>query len=288
MVAKRNIAFMREVTFISEDMDQDLFVDYVFGLAMLGWALHSPLMLQRQSNSPDAEVPSKEEVEAENLTALDRAKPSGNPKLDQMAWEKTVKEFEARSMLGPFYSLDDLPPGDPRLLNRFGILEMHGGATEESCRVIDDGKARGHNSDSANTAAHVPADLDLLVLILRAIAEMFLGQPIAGFPSDFKSAYRQVTSCPLQALLFVIASWDPCRMAQVFFMAVTQIFGSGNVPLNFTRYADFCCRALSALFANPGYTLRRRRDCVGSLEDNPFSVQSLAVVCGSLRVGQSR
>ena len=40
-------------------------------------------------------------------------------------------------------------------------------------------------------------------------------------------------------------------MAQVLFMAVTQIFGSGNVPLNFTRYADFCCRALSALFEIP-------------------------------------
>ena len=70
---------------------------------------------------------------------------------------------------------------------------MHGGATEESCRVIDDGKARGHNADSANTAAHRPADLDLVIAICRLIAEAFPGEKLAGFPSDFKSAYRQVT-----------------------------------------------------------------------------------------------
>ena len=128
---------------------------------------------------------------------------------------------------------------------------MHGGATEESCRVIDDGKARGHNADSANTAAHRPADLDLLVAMCRAIAERFEGEPIGGFPSDFKSAYRQVTSDPNQALDFVIVSWDADRQCPVFFMAVTQLFGSGNAPLNFTRYADFCVRALAALFAIP-------------------------------------
>ena len=110
-------------------------------------------------------------------------------------------------MVGPYYSLVEFPgagAGDssiaPRLLNRFGILEMHGGATEESCRVIDDGKAQGHSADSANTAAHRPADLDLVVAICRAIAEAFPGEELAGYPSDFKSAYGRVTSDPGQAL----------------------------------------------------------------------------------------
>ena len=90
----------------------------------------------------------------------------------------------------------------PRLLNRFGILEMHGGPTVESCKVIDDGKARGHNADSANTATHRPADLDLLASLARVVAEIFPLMPTAGFPSDFKSAYRQVPSDPAQALDF--------------------------------------------------------------------------------------
>ena len=132
----------------------------------------------------------------------------------------TQNEFLSTSMLGPYYSLVQLPDGDPILLNTFGILEMHGGATEESCRVIDDGRSRGHNADSANTAACRPADLDLLAAVCRIIAETFPGEPLSGYPSDLKSAYRQVLSDPNQALDFVIASWDTDRMQQAFFLAV--------------------------------------------------------------------
>ena len=159
-------------------------------------------------------------------------------------------------MLGPFYDLDELPcaPGCvPRFLNRFGILEMHGGATEASVRNIDDGKARGHNIDSANTATHRPADLDLLGALSRAIAERFPGQRLAGFPSDFKGAYRQVTACPLQALDFTVVSWDPDILRTVFLLAVSRLFGSGNAPLNVTRFPDCCCGVLAALFAIPLY-----------------------------------
>ena len=204
---------MREVTFVCQGLDFNLVLDSVFGLPMLGWARHSPIMLQRQSEPPRAELPSKAEVVEQNQIALTRAKPSYSPVLDRLAWEKTQKEFEHFSMMGPYYSLAQLPDGDPRLLNRFGILEMHGGATEESCRVIDDGRSRGHNADSANTAAHRPADLDLLAAVCRLIAETFPHEPMSGFPSDFKSAYRQVPSDPGQALDFVIASWDTDRMA---------------------------------------------------------------------------
>ena len=35
----------------------------------------------------------------------------------------------------------------------------------------------------------------------------------------------------------------------MFLIAVSQLFGSGNAPLNFTRYPDFCCRAIMALLA---------------------------------------
>ena len=101
------------------------------------------------------------------------------------------------------------------------------------------------------TATHCPADLDLVAALARVVAETFPLMPIAGFPSDFKSAYRQVPSDPAQALDFVIASWDVERDQQVFFLAVTQLFGSGNAPLNFTRFPDFCCRAIAALMAIP-------------------------------------
>ena len=57
IVAKRNVAFMREVSFICKGLDYNLVLDYVFGLPMLGWARHSPVMLQRRSGPPRAEPP---------------------------------------------------------------------------------------------------------------------------------------------------------------------------------------------------------------------------------------
>ena len=209
-------------------------------------------MVQRTSRPPRAERPSNEDIVKENQVALQRAKPSSDPVADKLSWEKTKSEFSNATMLGPFYSEEELPmiPGRvPRFMNRFGISERHGGAEEAPVRNIDDGKARGHNDDSANTATHRPADLDLLGSLSRRIAEAFPEQPLSGFPSDFKGAYRQVTADPLQAIDHTIVSWDTDSSRVVFFLAVTQLFGSGNAPLNFTRFPEFCCRALGALFA---------------------------------------
>ena len=89
----------------------------------------------------------------------------------------------------------------------------------------------------------------MLGAIIRAEAEAIPGEKLAGFPSDFKGAYRQVPACPLQAMDFIVATWDPVRNVPVFLVAVAQLFGSGNAPLNFTRYPDFCCRAIGALLA---------------------------------------
>ena len=256
-VEKRNVAFMRELIFVCPNVDSNLMVDFVFGLPMLGWARHSPVMLQRVFEQANSKRPTSGEILEENKIALERAKPSKNSNVDALAWEKTKGEFVNRTMVGPFYSLDELPCDDlssdtpPRLLNRFGILEMHGGATQESCRVIDDGKARGHNANSGNTATHRPADLDLVASLARTSVELFPSRPLSGFPSDFKGAYRQVPADPAQARDFVVASWDFESQRQVFFMAVTQLFGSGNAPLNFTRFPDFCCRVIAMLLAIP-------------------------------------
>ena len=111
-IAKRNDAFLREVTYICAGMDPNLFVDYVFGLPVLGWARHSLIMLQRSSGPSRAELPIREMIEKENEIALVRAKPCKSPELDQMAWAKTKKEFENSIMLGPHYSLEKLPSGD--------------------------------------------------------------------------------------------------------------------------------------------------------------------------------
>ena len=50
----------------------------------------------------------------------------------------------------------------------------------------------------------------------RAVGEIFKGEGIAGFPSGFKGAYRQVPGDPEQAMDFVVASWDPLACSSVF------------------------------------------------------------------------
>ena len=92
---------MREVTFLCIGMDMNLMVDFVFGLPMMGWVRHSPVMQQRESDCPRARRPSPDEVLAENRIALERAKPSKDPKVDILAWAKTKAEFQKQTMKGP-------------------------------------------------------------------------------------------------------------------------------------------------------------------------------------------
>ena len=121
---------MRELTFVCGEVDAVLMCDYVFGLPMLGWARHSPTMLQRTTRPPRAELPTPAE-NLENQIALERAKPSRDREADKLSWKKTKAEFEKQTMIGPFYSVSELPGSpsieDIHILNRFGILDF--GAT---------------------------------------------------------------------------------------------------------------------------------------------------------------
>ena len=164
MVAVRNIAFFREVAYLVEGVDLNLTVDYVFGLPMMGWARHSPVMQQRASRPSRCERPSKEEAAAAaaaNMVALERARPSRDPRADLLSLEKTEAKLECHTMIGHLYGLGEVPRGDPILLNSFVCcFELHGGAIEDSCWNIDDGNARGHNFNTPSTSTHRPADLD--------------------------------------------------------------------------------------------------------------------------------
>ena len=77
-------------------------VDYCFGLPMLGWARHSPTMVQRTSVPPRAERPSREAIAAEHALALERAKPSRDHEADENSWSKSEKELTEHTMLGPY------------------------------------------------------------------------------------------------------------------------------------------------------------------------------------------
>ena len=93
VVRPRNVAFMREISFICGGQDANLFIDYVSGLPMMGWARHSTTMMARISRPPRAFPASDDEVAASNKIALAKARSTGDVKLDAMAWEKTSNEI---------------------------------------------------------------------------------------------------------------------------------------------------------------------------------------------------
>ena len=162
--------------------------------------------------------------------------------------KKSVAEFECGSMIEPFDRLEDVPVAAPRLLVRFPIREKNGGALEWKVRLIDDCKLGGQNLRAGATACHRPADLDFWVAMLRVYGGNF-AEAMAAFTSDFRAAYRQVPSCPLQAESFVVATYDPVRKVVVFGLAVAQLFGSSLAPLNFSRYPAVLAEYVAVLFA---------------------------------------
>ena len=76
-------------------------------------------------------------------------------------------------------------------------------------------------------------------------------EPLSAITSDFKTAYHQVTSDPNQAHMWVIAMWCAITSSVVFGAAVSQLFGSGTAPLNFSRYPSWCTWLVSVLFLLP-------------------------------------
>ena len=131
------------------------------------------------------------DIHDHNAYIVSRAKSSGDPDLDSASWGKTLDEFKSGSLKGPYYSLDDLPFPRAliRLLLRFAIWEMHGESTKHTCRNIDNGLQGGQNSFIGLQYTTRPADIDLIISLIRACMEWFPDSFLRGATSDFKSAY---------------------------------------------------------------------------------------------------
>ena len=97
-VAPRNVVLMKELDFVCGRGDVLLWCDYCSGLPMLGYARHSPTMMQRPSKPPDPPL-SDEELDLANASCIKKIGPSGNADLDHMAWAKTCEEFTNGSLI---------------------------------------------------------------------------------------------------------------------------------------------------------------------------------------------
>ena len=249
VLSKKNIALMRELNFICRCPDFSAVIDLVWGLPMAGWARHCPNLVQKLSSLPKPFSEILGGVDEHNRKVLASVRSTGDREADELAWSKSQKEFDTGGLLGPWSSLAEIPFKVFRLLQRFVIHEQHGGQAA-TVRCIDNALIGGQNEFSATTAAHRPCDLDTWVALCRIVGSKFL-EPLSAITSDFKTAYRQVTSDPNQAHLWVIAMWCPVVCSVVFGAAVSQLFGSGTAPLNFSRYPSWCTWMVSILFLLP-------------------------------------
>ena len=240
---------MRELTFATLAVDVCLLPDLILGMPKLGWAAHAPGQRPRD-NPPEVSLESLMTNRAEHNEFVFRTlKGIGDAELDTRSWTKSKEEFESGALIGPFSSLSScsLPV---RLVPRFPIWEQHGGG-EVKVRNIDNMLEGGQNAAAGTQYTHVPATLDDLAAIVRAWGDLLPDAPLAGFPSDFAAAYRQVTADPEQAHLCAVATWNTEEQHVVFGLAVAQLFGGKSAGLNFARVPAWCCRVLAYLFAAP-------------------------------------
>ena len=106
ILANRHIAFMVEFNYIVGCEDHDLFCDLAFGLPMLGWARHSPVLVQRASNDPVSLVHHDDDLSVHNEGIIRSLGPSRSPEQDVMAWDKCLVDFKSGGLVGPFYSYE--------------------------------------------------------------------------------------------------------------------------------------------------------------------------------------
>ena len=248
IVEKRNIPFCRELSFIACFPDLMLWPDYLLGMPMAGWARRAPTMVPREKTPLCSVQDLLCNVDSHNWSIWERIGPTGDPALDAASWKKTKKEFQDGALIGPFDHPWQLPDLSYRLLPRFPIWEQHGGASEPSCRNIDDCLQGGQNDSVGLQYTNRPADQDAWAALNRGMQERFPEQNLAGLTSDFKGAYKQDTADPHQATLFAVTTWDDERKMKVIGLAVAQLFGGSSAPLNFTRIPDWCCHMMAFFF----------------------------------------
>ena len=251
VVAKRRIAFMREVSLAAGWHDPTFLIGLAFGLPALGWACRATTMPTRWA---PPEIPISDllvDLASHNTAIIASTRRSKDKDLDFAAWEKSMTELKNEFIVGPYRHLDEIPGSGVRLLRRFGTWEQHGGAVEPTCRLIDDALAGGQNRASGSQHTHRPTDLDAWIAQVRVIQETYPKEAVEQFASDFASAYKQVPGDPATANLAVIAQWCPMLKKPVFFVGRTQFFGGKSCPVNFARVPDWGCHLVASLGAVP-------------------------------------
>ena len=244
----KKLAFMREVCNVCGCSDDTAIIGLALGLPLLGWAPPAIGLMSRR-REPEYEIEDfLEGREERNVKLIQRIKSTGSDEVDEAAFQKTMDEVKAGVLEGPYVSLEATGLTNPCVVPRHGILEMHGDATEETIRNVDDLLIGEQNGTVGTLSAHRPTDADALVAQTRAVAERFPKSKLEAWKSDFSKAFKQIPCCPDQFGYVVVAQYSPTAKCVVFFRVLSQVFGGKSAPLNFSRYPAMLVECMVILF----------------------------------------
>ena len=242
---------MREVAFVTKPQDFGAMSALVVGLPMLQWTFGAHGLMQRLRPPLISMEQWSTDIDQRNRSLIDSIKKPDDDQLAEISFQKSLDEVKAGVLCGPFEQLSDIPAPACAVAPRRGIWECHGDAIVPSVRNIDDLLAGEQNLTCGTTYAHRPTDVDGLVAQARCAAETFSLDALAGWTSDFSKAFKQIPGDPTEYGSIVLVQWSPKRMRPVFFVTYSQVFGSKNAPVNFSRYPAWSCEVMAAAFAVP-------------------------------------
>ena len=101
VIAKRNIPFMREVSFAAGWHDPTLLIGLACGLPAMGWACKAPTMPAKWAPPEISLKDLENDIKENNEKILWATRPSSYPELDLAAWKKTQEELYANVLVGP-------------------------------------------------------------------------------------------------------------------------------------------------------------------------------------------
>ena len=249
--AVKKIGMMREIWFVAQPRDYAAVACLCVGLPMLGWAPPAFGLMPRLKAPSNSYADWKLECSSRNSKIIGRIQKSSDFLLDSLAFNKTIDETKAGGLLGPFYSINDIPSANPGVAPRCGIWERHGEAVEADVRNIDDLLAGEQNTTAGSVFSHRPTDADALVAQCRAVARKCPKSKLKGWSSDYSKEYKQVPGDPNQVMDIVLVQYDPLKDAVAFFIALSLVFGSKTAPVNFARYPAAFCEIVATLFLLP-------------------------------------
>lgn len=244
----KSVAFMREIAFVCGSRDIASPSLLLIGLPMLGWAPAAEGLVARTRPPKISVEEFLEERDQRNEKLIAATKASGDNRLDEKAYSKTMAEAQRGVLRGPYESLMEVPYEKVAVVPRHGIWEQHGGAEEPSVRCIDDMLCGGQNDTVGTVSSHRPTDPDGLVAQTRAVRRRYPNERLEGWPCDLEKAYKQVPGDPAMIMWVIIVIWSIAHGKPQYFVPLCQLFGGKSPPLNFARYAAWLCECAASLF----------------------------------------